>query len=30
MEPDGPVELVKQGRHVTPVLLSDHLDVALA
>ena len=30
MAPYGLVELVKQGRHVTPVVLFDHLDMALA
>jgi predicted transcriptional regulator len=30
MKAYGLVELVKQGRHVTPVVLFDHLDMALA
>lgn len=30
MEPYGLVELVKQGRQVTPVVLFDHLEMALA
>jgi hypothetical protein len=30
MEPYGLVELVKQGRQVTPVVLFDHPDMALA